>query len=513
MECLNKLNENEEETEKAEVVHVHGKRIMIFIAAVILGVAVLLCPAGWAVIRNIRIHDEAVQKEKESAPEEIELVQIDTMETAASALDAEVEQELEEEEYAAPHKITEAVKLSDIYTVSGSMVQLECYYPEAESYVWEVYNRHACAWDTVDSESQPDELYRPVSVLYVAAEGTDTISIRCTVRMEEGETITENASIYIIPEIQDISVKESYITDAGKYVSSREIPIYVSYVNGTQNVITGLYGATFVESTEKRELSSNGTGNPVETITTVYTECDYEYIGLEDKEFLLRYRCGEQILDTAITVSGKDLCAPVISDISVSGFEITNVDTPVTASISIKAEDDKTPYPDLEYAFIPQSADEDDDIVSEPDDADWTRKAVFELDITKNGTWIAFCRDQSGNLTSMEKEIVVVDQKAPVMSVRLADSEWCNSTKLIVDAEDYLPVEYKVIPPNGTDSGWTTQSEYEVNCNGTWEVQARDSVGNISTESINVSNIDRQTRSSNRKNYGGEGNTDRRRQQ
>lgn len=192
------------------------------------------------------------------------------------------------------------------------------------------------------------------------------------------------------------------------------------------------------------------------------------------------------------TVCGKDLCAPVISDVSVSGFEITNVDTPVTASISITAEDDKTPYPDLEYAFIPKDTDADGDAMPVPDDTDWTRESVFSLDITQNGTWTAFCRDQGGNLASVEKEIIVVDQKAPVMSVRLADTEWCSSTKLTVDAEDHLPVEYRVVTPAGTDSGWTTQNEYEVSCNGTWEIQARDSVGNVSMESITVSNIDRQ---------------------
>lgn len=488
------MNENEEEAEKADVFRVYGKRIMIIIAVVILVIIALLGVVGWSVSNPVKSRYSDADQEETFVEMEKENVQIDAMGTAVSSalaeIVAEVGQDIEGEEYAAPQKTAEAVKLSDIYTVSGNMIQLECYYPGAESYVWEVYNRHTCAWETVDSESRQDELYRPVSVMYVAAEGTDTTSVRCTVGMEDGETITENASVYIIPDIQDISMKESYVTDAGKYISSREIPIQVSYVNGTQNVITGLYGATFVESTEKRELSSNGAGNPIETITTVCTECNYAYVGLEDKEVLLRYRCGEQVLDTGMTISGKDLCAPVISDVDVS-FEITNMDAPVTANISITAEDDKTPYPDLEYAFIPKDTDAGDD-VPVPDDADWTQKAAFDLDITQNGTWIAFCRDQSGNMASMEKEIIVVDQKAPVMSVRLADTEWCSSTKLVVDAEDYLPVEYRVISPTGTDSGWTTQSEHEVNCNGTWEVQARDSVGNVSTESITVSNIDRQ---------------------
>lgn len=487
MERLNMTNGNEEETEKAS--HVRSKRFPVIAAAAVPAMAALLCAAGWVVNNSaanpFRSHDEG----------EPESVQNDAMETAASALAgiaAGAVQPPGEAEYAAPHKITEPVRLSDIYAVSGSTVQMQCYYPEAESYAWEVFNRHTGTWEPVEGVTQQDELYRPVSALCVTAEGTDTIPVRCTVHMEDGGTVTEKASVYMIPEILDVSVEEAYVTDAGRYISSREIPVRVSYSNGTRDVITGLDGLTFVDSTERREVSASKTGNPVETVTTVYTECGYAYIGLEEKEFLLRYRCGEQMADTMATVCGKDLCAPVISDVSVSGFEITNVDTPVTASISITAEDDKTPYPDLEYAFIPKDTDADGDAMPVPDDTDWTRESVFSLDITQNGTWTAFCRDQGGNLASVEKEIIVVDQKAPVMSVRLADTEWCSSTKLTVDAEDHLPVEYRVVTPAGTDSGWTTQNEYEVSCNGTWEIQARDSVGNVSMESITVSNIDRQ---------------------
>ena len=147
----------------------------------------------------------------------------------------------------------------------------------------EVFNRHTGTWEPVEGVTQQDELYRPVSALCVTAEGTDTIPVRCTVHMEDGGTVTEKASVYMIPEILDVSVEEAYVTDAGRYISSREIPVRVSYSNGTRDVITGLDGLTFVDSTERREVSASKTGNPVETVTTVYTECGYAYIGLEEK--------------------------------------------------------------------------------------------------------------------------------------------------------------------------------------------------------------------------------------
>lgn len=398
--------------------------------------------------------------------------------------------------YAAPHKavampLTEdAVALSDIYAAPGTMVRLECYHPDATDYAWEIYDRRRHAWEGADSEMLTDELHRPVSALHITAEGTDTTAARCTIQMADGDAVTESASVYIIPEIEGISVAEEHVTDAGRYVSSREIPVHVSYTDGTGADITGLYGLSFVDSTTEKELSSDEDGNIIETITRTNVEHAYTYIGSEEKDLILRYRSGTagDAIDTGMTVLGKDLCPPVISDISVGGYEISNVDIPVTAIVRIAATDDKTPYPDLEYAFLPNDAGVD----PIPQDTDWTKAPEFELDIAQNGTWTAFCRDRGGNVASMEEEIVVVDQKAPVMTISLEDIGWCRSTWLCVGAEDYLPVEYRVISPDGTDSGWTGQERYEVSSNGTWEVQARDSAGNISTGSLSVGNIDRQ---------------------
>ena len=64
----------------------------------------------------------------------------------------------------------------------------------------------------------------------------------------------------------------------------------------------------------------------------------------------------------------------------------------------------------------------------------------FEKEITKNGIWIAYCRDQSGNVAKQEKEIIAVDQKAPEIKVRLENNDWCQSNKIIVDAKDELSV-------------------------------------------------------------------------
>ena len=265
MERLGTINENA--GEERDPSHGGRRRIMIFLAAVGLAGAVLLCVAASAA----KGMPEGMSARIRAGQEDAATVSLKPeVREAADVLAgiAETCQYPEGQGYAAPHKITEPVKLSDIYTVSGNTVLLQCYYPEAGSYTWEVHNRHTGGWEAMEGETRQDELGRPVSALGIAAEGTDIMQVRCTVRMGDGSTVTENASIHMIPEILDVAVEEeSFVTEAGRYLSGREIPVRVSYTNGTQDVITGLYGITFVKKTEKKEITADGAGNPVETVT------------------------------------------------------------------------------------------------------------------------------------------------------------------------------------------------------------------------------------------------------
>ena len=149
------------------------------------------------------------------------------------------------------------------------------------------------------------------------------------------------------------------------------------------------------------------------------------------------------------------------------------------------AEDNVTAYPNLQYAFFPEG----DEV---PDEA-WSDQSVITTDITQNGKWIAYCRDESGNTAQEEKEIVAVDNKAPVVTLSLENEAWCTENKILVDAKDGLSVEYCYsCPQTGEDSGWCTKDEFAVSKNGTWIVKVRDAVGNMTEEEITIDNIDNQ---------------------
>lgn len=409
-----------------------------------------------------------------------------------SAIETNGDEETEEDAYATPHKesadpLTDApVKLSDIYAASAADVRLKSYYPLAKSYAWEIYDMQKKDWEMLTCKNMTDELYRDVSYIEISASQNtnDAVMVRCTTELDNGEKIVDAASVYTVSDIIKIAADE-YATDCGKWLTSREIPVKVTYRDGSTETIAGLEGLVFVEKIESSELSYTDTGNIVETVTTVNTECDYSYIGTERKEMSLRYRNGDKVCDTAMVVTGKDNLEPEITTVSLSDFAVNNSDEPVKVTVSIQAEDNDTPYPYLQYAFIPA----DRKLTEE----DWVSKNTFEKDITQNGTWIAYCKDQSGNISALEKDIIAVDQKAPELTVRLLNDDWCKSNKIIAEAKDQLSVTYLFsCAETGEESGWTDRNEFEVAKNGTWKVQAKDAAGNISSKDVVISNIDTQ---------------------
>ena len=387
----------------------------------------------------------------------------------------------------------EAVNLTDIYAESGSEVEFQCYDKDAEAYLWEYFDLSANAWTEIPEDEviiREDELHRQISsIKQTAGEENHERMFRCRLLYPDQTESSQTGTLYLLKgRISAISM-EDVTADANSYLNSMELPVKVTYKDGMEEAITGLYGLYFVHSEENTDYTTSVSGNRVETTTKTVTECNYQKIGLEEKEYLLRYHPTnrEDIQETSCTISGKDLYAPVISTVNISPYEVSNIDRAVTLTISIEAEDNETPYPYLEYAFALSG--------TELTDADWKRKASFDVEITQNGTYIAYVRDESGNVSQMEQKIITVDTKAPVISKVSLTNEtgWCKSNTIMVNAEDYGDISYRFISKtDGTDSDWITYSEYAVETNGTWIVQAKDSVGNISETEIVVNNIDKE---------------------
>lgn len=384
-----------------------------------------------------------------------------------------------------PEPLSESnMKIKDIYAECGEEVLFQAYYNDAVSYTWKTYDMNQKDWIEAPNENvleTMDELYRQISMLSImAADDMDNMMVQCNVTHSDGTETEDNAFLHIIKDVESIEV-DDVEAEAGGYINSMDIPVNITYNDGTSSSVAGLSGLHFVETEDYSEISENEKGNKVETITTTITELDYVYLGLEEKNVKLRYRA---IPIVEVKLKGIDDKKPVIEDVKLSDFEISSEDKPVKINVCIDAHDEMTPYPMLKYAFVPEGAD-----ITE---SDWKSNNSFDIEINQNGIWTAYCADESGNLESVSREIIAVDQIAPALSLAISKEEdWCTENKITATASDTTKIQYLFTCSElGIDTGWVSDNELEVKQNGKYTVQAKDAAGNISTQEITVSNID-----------------------
>lgn len=373
------------------------------------------------------------------------------------------------------------MELNDVYTEQGSTVSFKAYHPKAAGYTWEVYDQEKNLWDWVPQEnvcSKEDELFREVSVCNVVADTEK--SVRCQISIPQNPPVKYEADIHLIGKVKEIRAKD-ICAEVGQYVSAQNIPVQVIYQDGSKDTITGLEGLYFLEKEESTEHSITALGNQQDTITTVKTAKEYVVANLGTQDHMLCYRKIDED-SISVTVTGMDMQAPQINELDIGSIAVSNVDEPVTITVRISAKDNLTPEHSLEYAFLPEG--------HEPRDADWRKESSFEAKVS-NGTWKAYCRDQSGNVATKEQEILVVDTVAPVIELELENKEWCTKNRIYVSVEDSLPVEYRY-QCEKEDSGWVKEAVKDVDQNGNWNIQVRDAAGNVSEQEITVANIDKQ---------------------
>ncbi len=376
---------------------------------------------------------------------------------------------------------------SDIYTEKGKQVAFKAYHPKAQAYQWEIYDTEKASWKKAPQETvleQADELRRRISLLELSAD-TDQ-RIRCLIDLGTAEPMTCEADLYILPGQIESLFADAYSVEAKTYAFSMDIPVNVTYRDGKKESVTGLNGLYFLEQSESSENAITSAGNSQETITTVRTAHEYTYIGQGSKERKLLYRKDDgESIDIPINITGLDQTAPQITDLTIGDIEVSNVEQAVPVTVTIKAVDEVTPLRKLTYAFKPEG--------EEPGKADWTDASVLQTEITKNGVWTAYCRDEAGNITKKTREILATDTETPTLSLTLEKAEWCQENKILVSAEDELPVEYRYLcEKTGEDSGWISESSRRVCKNGEWKIQVRDAVGNLAEQTIVIDNIDTQ---------------------
>lgn len=431
---------------------------------------------------------ETIVSVAQAAEEEPEMdLSKETEENTDKELRGQTEENTVEEVESKPEPLDDSLIVpADMYTEKSHSVAFKAYHPQAENYQWEIYDTETESWQKAPEEAvamDQDELLREISSLQLTSDRDQ--SIRCKIGTVSGIPLTYEANLYILNgKIQSIAAEE-FSVQAGEYVSAMDIPVQVIYQDGIKDEITGLSGLYFLEQETTRD-STTESGNLKETITTIRTACEYDYVEeMGSQNRLLCYKLSEEdSMDIPISIKGVDMTPPQITSLTVDSYEISNVAQTVPVTVDIKAIDEVTPTRQLEYAFLPAGVD--------IQEAEWIKEASFTAEIDKNGIWTAYVKDESGNIASKEQEIVVVDDQPPKIKLHLENQNgWCKENQIYVSAEDALPLQYRYLcEKTGEDSGWIDGSSKSIRENGTWTIQVKDSMGNMAEQTITVDNID-----------------------
>lgn len=380
----------------------------------------------------------------------------------------------------------EIIHLKDLYVEGEAEVILKSYFPDATSYVWERYDLQSREWEVMDGQTGLDELFREISLCYVECTGTRSpVMIRCTITTPE-QVYEEVCTINPLDKkIVEIST-ERFEANAGQYLSAADIPVNVNYEDGSEETITGLYGVYWLTETEDSEFSQSLSGNQTQIITRVITEGEYQYIEPGEHKANLHYRIAEDKKAFEALIDGKDLVAPDIISLQLGDYLVSNTDKPITIPVTVTAADNLTLYTDLEYCFLPPG--------TKPTEEDWKTGNTWSVEADKNGIWVLYVRDAAGNISTEEREILVIDELPPSLQVKLENSDWCSSTNILVTSTDKHDVLYSfTCKDTGESSGWTTQAQWPVDNNGIWVIEAKDSLENLATKEITISNIDKES--------------------
>lgn len=394
--------------------------------------------------------------------------------------------------------ITHPVIPQNVYVLPGEEGRIKCCYLNAEEYIWEYYKESEKDWMPISDNpnvhltGETDEFNRSISTLIIKGDENNGLLTRCRVLLpeEEEEKIYQasyNILSFTADEIKGISIPETSNAEAGTYISTQDIPVTITLNDDSTETVTGLSSLFFCAPKDvSREAERNGDGTTIETVKTTTLESEYRLIDAGENKMLLRYRGTEPGIDVEANIEGTDSLPPEVA-IALSDYTVSNVESDgVAITATITATDNYSPLTKLLYAFVPKGQ----KIVED----NFDNRSNREVEVKENGTWTAYVKDEVGNIGSEDIEIIIVDQKAPVIesvSLKNQGDGWYKENKIIVSASDKTAIKYQYICEKyNMDSGWIDSDEYDISQNGIWKVKVKDVAGNESEKEITVTNVD-----------------------
>ncbi len=389
------------------------KKAKIIIVPVILALLVIILGVGaWYLTKDKPkeayipdaepIAEEAVIDDTIDVTDDIKDITDDIKEVTDDSEDI-TEEELEEE--IKDQLSEESISLHNKYATEGEEVTFMIYDKAAIEYDWEIYDNEKKAFVAPNTESlgkETDELGRQVETLSISASSTNQM-VRCKIKTGEGE-IEETAYVFPLKEIESISIDKEMDIDAGRYISSSEIPVNITYKDKSKETVQGLNGLYFfTEKEEDCEVKKDDSGKRKVIKTITITESEYERIDIEDKEVTLIY--GEE--EFTLTLHGKDLREPEIKEVK-TDYEDNG------AKVKIDAIDDISALPELTYAIKKQG--------EKVKDKDFIYTDSFTIDKDDYGAYTVYVKDTSGNIQQQDLTLEVKDDTPPeIVNIRVIE--------------------------------------------------------------------------------------------
>lgn len=113
-----------------------------------------------------------------------------------------------------------------------------------------------------------------------------------------------------------------------------------------------------------------------------------------------------------------------------------------------------------------------------------------KYNIDENGVYWVSTESLGGNVTTEKVIVENIDTESPKLNLNQSTIEWTNEDVTItVDSIDNIGISHIILPNN--QKVYDSSYDYVVNSNGTYEFSVVDLAGNITKESIEIKNIDK----------------------
>ena len=290
--------------------------------------------------------------------------------------------------------------------------------------------------------------------------------------------------------VKSVTLPDGNIIDSssGKYIAKDNGTYVFSSVDNIGNISTKDITISNINTTGVKLILTPDvatlTNKPVTITALGISRQEIKSITLPD---------GTEVNSNKATFTVKENGTYVFKAVNNSGNEdtesitISNIDTTPPILDLVKNTDNWTKEP----VIINATASDSSGIkrIQTPD-GNWSTGATASYSVKSNGSYTFIVEDNVGNTTTKTIDVTNIDDTIPSLILSQSPAKWTNDVVVITAIGNDAQSGVKSIGlPDGTVVNGDKTS-FNVKSNGTYNFVITDSVGNVGTKSITISNID-----------------------